>query len=319
MAAKVKALVKPALLVWARESAGLTIEEAAKGVTTDPKKLAAWESGESQPSVPQLRKLATKYKRPLAVFYLAEPPRDFAPLRDFRRLPGQFAGVVSPALRAEIRNAYERRELGLELYDELAQPAPTFTLKATRHRDPEDLGGEIRAFLEVTYEQQSAWRDPRLAYNAWRALIEAKGVLVFQASRIPLKEMRGFVVAEDRLPVIAVNAADHYNARTFSLLDEFAHLVLRVSGISDFSEFNDDELRPPEERTIEVYCNQVVAAVLMPAKLFLAEPLVTQKNVEASWTDDELDTLARICAVSPEAALPSAPLTRPRVATVLSH
>ena len=303
MAAKVKALVKPALLVWARENAGLTIEQAAKGVTKDPEKLAAWERGDDHPSVPQLRSLATKYKRPLAVFYLAEPPRDFSPLRDFRRLPGQIAGVVSPALRAEIRYAHERRELSLELYDELAQSAPTFTLKATQKRDPEDLGAEIRAFLEVTYQQQTAWRDPRLGYNAWRALIEAKGVLVFQVPRIPLKEMRGFVIAEDRLPVIAVNAKDHYNARSFSLLHELTHLVLRVSGISDFSEFNDDDLRPPEERNMEVYCNQVAAAVLMPAKLFLAEPLVARRQGETPWTDDDLDALARIYAVSPEAAL----------------
>ena len=303
MATKVKALVKPALLVWARENVGLTIEQAAKGVTKEPAKLAAWERGDDQLSIPQLRKLATKYKRPLAVFYLAEPPRDFTPLRDFRRLPGEIAGVVSPALRAEIRFAQERRELGLELYDELAQPAPIFTLKSTTSKDPEDLGAEIRSFLEVTYAQQSAWRDPRLAYNAWRALIEAKGVLVFQASRIPLKEMRGFVVADDRLPVIAVNAKDHYNARSFSLMHELAHLVLRVSGISDFSEFNDDELRPLEERNIEVYCNQVAAALLMPSKLFLAEPIVANNKDASTWTDDALDTLARIYAVSPEAAL----------------
>lgn len=303
MAAKVKALVKPALLVWARENAGLTIEQAAKGVTKDQANLAAWERGDDQPSIPQLRKLATKYKRPLAVFYLAEPPRDFLPLRDFRRLPGEIAGLVSPNLRAEIRFAQERRELGLELYDELAQPPPTFTLRATTRRDPEDLGAEIRSFLEVTYGQQSAWRDPRLAYNAWRALIEAKGVLVFQASRIALKEMRGFVIADDRLPVIAINAKDHYNARTFSLMHELAHLVLRVSGISDFSEFNDDELRSPEEREIEVYCNQVAAGLLMPSKLFLAEPVVAGKTSSTTWTNEELDTLARIYAVSSEAAL----------------
>lgn len=179
MAAKVKALVKPELLVWARESAGLTVDQAAKGITKDPQKLAAWERGDDRPSVSQLRRLATKYKRPLAVFYLSEPPIDFEPLRDFRRLPGEIAGVLSPALRAEIRFARERRDLGLELYDELGQQPPRFELRSTMARDPEELGEQIRTYLGVTYEQQSSWRDPRIGYNAWRALIEAQGVLVF--------------------------------------------------------------------------------------------------------------------------------------------
>lgn len=115
--------------------------------------------------------------------------------------------------------------------------------------------------------------------------------------------MRGFAVAEDLLPVIAVNAKDHYNARSFSLMHELTHLVLRVSGISDFSEFNDDERRPPEERDVEVYCNQVSAAALMPHKLFLAEPLISQKSGQTTWTDEELDSLSRTYAVSPEAVL----------------
>jgi len=67
-AARVEALVKPELLRWGRETAGLTIEAAAKKITVTPERLLSWENGHSRPSIPQLRKMADVYKRPLAAF-----------------------------------------------------------------------------------------------------------------------------------------------------------------------------------------------------------------------------------------------------------
>ena len=76
MAGRVQALVKPELLIWARQKAGLDLHEAAKKVAIRPERLQSWEAGETRPTVKQLRKLGQVYKRPLAIFYLADPPRD---------------------------------------------------------------------------------------------------------------------------------------------------------------------------------------------------------------------------------------------------
>ena len=302
MAIGPKALVKPALLVWARDSAGVTIDDAAKNVTT-LKKLAAWEADEGAPTMRQLRLLANKYKRPLSVFYLPEPPKDFQPLSDYRRLPGEIAGVLSRKLRYEIRIAQERRQLAIDLYDEIREEPPAFTLRSTSKRDPEQLGLDIRKFLGVKFQQQTAWKETRIAYNAWRDLIEAKGVLVFQATGVELREMRGFAVADDMVSIIAVNSRDSYSGRSFSLLHELCHLALHKSGISDFTQSNADEDRPPEERQIEIYCNQVAAATLMPKDLFLAERLVEGNKGTPNWSDEDLSSLARRFGVSQEAAL----------------
>jgi IrrE N-terminal-like domain len=61
---------------------------AAKAAHVTVERLKAWESDkdEDAPTLGQLRDLAAKYHFPLAVFYLPEPPKDFLPLRDFRRL-----------------------------------------------------------------------------------------------------------------------------------------------------------------------------------------------------------------------------------------
>ena len=86
MSRSIPALVRPALLVWAREKAGWRPEEAAAKLRTQVERLREWERGAERPSIAQLRKLGELYKRPLAVFFLPEPPRDFDPQREFRRL-----------------------------------------------------------------------------------------------------------------------------------------------------------------------------------------------------------------------------------------
>jgi hypothetical protein len=63
MAKSVPALINPAMLVWARESARLTIDEAAHKIGIAADKLAACEGDEAQLMFPQLMKAAREYKR----------------------------------------------------------------------------------------------------------------------------------------------------------------------------------------------------------------------------------------------------------------
>src|SRR5216683_7436575 len=86
--ASVKADVTPRILQWARESLDLTVEEVAAKLRRSPDTIRRWESGKEAPSVTALERMATLYKRPLAVFYLPEPPEDPPAPQDFRRLPG---------------------------------------------------------------------------------------------------------------------------------------------------------------------------------------------------------------------------------------
>jgi transcriptional regulator with XRE-family HTH domain len=71
----IEALVEPAILAWARASAGFSIEEAAHSLQIKPEKVTAWEGGQESPSMSQLRRMATAYRRLLSDFYLPEPPQ----------------------------------------------------------------------------------------------------------------------------------------------------------------------------------------------------------------------------------------------------
>lgn len=304
--AKLKAKVKPAVLVWARESTGLSQETASEKLHISGEALSEWELGASAPSIPQLRKLAELYKRPLAVLYLATPPERFMPLRDFRRLPGSTMPAVDSALVIEERRARQRRELAVELATELEESIPPFTISASLQDDPEAIGARVREELGLSEALQSRWRDREGydAFNGWRERIESKGVLVFQSDRFSSSEASGFAIWEPVAPIIVISRKGTSPRRkTFSLLHEFAHLVLRASGVSDL-DIDGDSRRPPEEQRVEVFCNAVAAAALLPRDSLLASAVVARhSNSQQEWTDDELLEIARDFGVSREAVL----------------
>ena len=80
-----KAFITSEILKWARETARISIEDAAKKVSVSPERLLTWENGNDYPTIRQAKILAKSYRRPLSLFFLPEIPKDFQPLQDFRR------------------------------------------------------------------------------------------------------------------------------------------------------------------------------------------------------------------------------------------
>jgi transcriptional regulator with XRE-family HTH domain len=71
----IKAKIKAELLGWARQRAGVTLDDAAKAADVEVAELKGWENGDDTPTISQLRHLSAKYHFPLAFFYLPEPPQ----------------------------------------------------------------------------------------------------------------------------------------------------------------------------------------------------------------------------------------------------
>ena len=299
MARSAEALVEAPILRWARETAGLTREEAARSLQTTDKKVLAWEGGDERPSMPQLRKMAAVYKRQLSDFYLPTPPEEGALPHDFRRLPGDGVFHYGRAIRLQLRQARIRRELALDFAEE--QDIPVAELpKVAKTVDAEGLGGEIRKLLKVSEAEQRSWRDPRKSYNAWRSRVEDAGVLVFQVTGVLPSEMLGFSLTERPLPIIGINRKLAPNGRTFTLLHEFVHVLLGESSLCDIEE---NFARPPQEQAMEVFCNAVAAATLVPRDALLADALVKTHTQPREWDDEELDSIARNFGVSKHVVL----------------
>jgi Zn-dependent peptidase ImmA (M78 family) len=295
-----KANIEPSLLRWARESIGFSVEEAADKLKLrgGAERLEKWESGEDAPTVAQLRKLAEKYRRPLAVFFLPEPPRDFQAMHDFRRVPGTEAGRWSPELHSTVVRAGEQREVLRDLAEILGEePSPIPGVEVSD--DPEILAKRIRKVLGVSLHDQMRWNRPNLALRNWIAAVEATGVLVLQSQKVDVGEMRGFALSDDSVAVIVLNGGDSRRGRIFTLIHEFVHVVLHSSGVCDL--YPIERPRSSDDRT-EVFCNQAAASVLLPKDEFLADRLIKDREGE-DWSDLLLSQLSDKYSVSREVIL----------------
>ena len=284
--------VQPNVLEWARLTASLELDEAAKriGVTAD--RLAQWERGDVEPTINQLRKAADAYTRPLAALFLNAPPKgeERFDLPDFRR--PNIEGGESALLRRAILRARQQQEALQDVVDEGAEVA--IAVGGVVHingTDPPAVAAKVlREALKLGDTPARVLTRPEEFFRRLVRTVESLGYLVIQVQRVPIDEMRGFSVAGSPVPVIALNGADWPRGKVYTLLHELVHVGLRHSGLCDLSR----DSSKPEER----YCDEVAAATLMPAQTF---------KTSASQVDpmsyQDLQRLANGFGVSAEAAL----------------
>jgi len=290
------ALVEPALLRWARESAALEVRAVASKLKLEEATVKGWEDGSERISLAALKKLASIYKRPLTVFFLPEPPTDFDALRDFRRLIGA-DGALSPALALEIRRANERREAALDMVSALGGALPPFSVKALESERVEVVAGRIREALGVSVSVQRAWNNEFAALRRWKSAVERLGVLVCQTVKLPVATARGFSLVHETLPVIVVNAADAAHARIFTLMHEVVHVALRNGGVCDLHE--DGAGANPR---LETFCNRVAGEILLPREDLMREYMATRRDVQLTL-DETVRRLSAAWRVSGDVLL----------------
>ena len=289
------------ILVWARTYLKLSVPLAAEKIGVNQEKLELWEKGDAYPSIKQLYKIAQVYKRPFALFYFPTPPKHFKLLKDFRKFHHQFLSTENEEyiLQKELLLFQQKRQIALDLYEQLETEATQFKIKGTVDEATEKLAKKIAGYLSINYSEIINTNPGYDALNYWKKLLESKGILVFQTTGVPLHIMRGACIAKEVLPVIIINSNDTQNGRIFSLFHEVAHIVLREDGISNFR-YSDKDLYDK----IEVYCNQFAAEVLVPSELLLKTDVVQDHNRnDASWLSNEINQLSSRFCVSQEVIL----------------
>lgn len=304
MAQSIAALVEPAVMRWARTSIGLTPVAAARKIGVPDTRVDEWEAGSTQPTIAQVRKAATVYKRPLGVFFLPEPPTSFDAMRDFRRITVNEDRSWSPELHGEYRRALTQRDQALELAEIEERAIPTLWDAPAIPDDNESIGAVARKTLIATQPAQPP--DGSKEYdvlNYWIAAAEDAGILVmFTADgRVSTNEMRAFSLYFDTLPVIMINGSDAPRGRLFSLFHEYAHLLLHTGGLCDTVT---DVGKMAPDRRLEARCNAIAAAALMPAAAVLARlRFIGRDSTGDQWDYQSLRDAAVPFGTSAEAFL----------------
>lgn len=259
-----KANITPNVLKWARESARISEEFAAKKLSVSIDKLKEWEAGTSQPTIKQAEKLAKIYKRPFALFFLPEIPRDFQPLKDFRKKTAKNLTTASIFI---IREIQQKQAWLRDFFEENNEPQLPFVGKYNLENNPIQVAKDILETLNF-YPTDYITDNP---IKEWIEKAESRGIFISRTSFIHTRllldseEIQGFTISDSYAPFVFINSDDWNAPLLFTLIHELAHIWIAESGVSN-------EIEPKLEHRnslhpVELFCNEVAANVLLPAEI----------------------------------------------------
>jgi len=281
--------VEPSILKWAVESSGWSKDDLIKRLKISSNVLDSWTTGETKPTLKQLEDLAKTLKRPLAVFFLSEPPKDKPLPKDYRMLPDKEGKFDKKTILA-IRRARRLQIISKELSENLSTNLNKLTATVKQSDDPKKIAEKYRAEFKFDEETQKKLKSPYEAFNFLRDIIEDKNIIVFQIP-MPVEDARGFTLVDDSPAVIVVNSKDQIEARNFTLMHEFGHVLLNESGVS----MPENALFAKNVKALEKWCNDFSSAFLLPEAI--AKKEFSQRKT--SLTDTRtLDSLSRTYKVS---------------------
>lgn len=292
--------INPAVLVWARETAGLSIEEAAHKIgltsgtrSTAAEKLEAMESGERPPSEAQLAKMANAYHRPLLAFYMAEPPPTAYRGEDFRTMNAPVAPKEAAWLDALLRDVRTRQSILRDMMEDEEDAEPIDFVGTLSIRTPiAQAVARIKAALDIDDDRsfRRGMREPQDLFAKLRKNTESLGVFVIllgdlgsHHTAISPKVFRGFAVADDLAPLIVINDQDAKAAWSFTLIHELVHIFVGNTGVSGLPATGQPSTT---NARIERFCNDVAGDLLLPNQALAGVPRLS--TVEAVMQEAEV-------------------------------
>ncbi len=261
-----KAYITPKILTWARESARMPLDVAASKIGKSIEIIEEWESGVSQPTIKQAEKIAKIYKRPFALFFLPEIPKDFYPLQDFRKSDSIKLTTGSVFIVREIQ---QKQAWLSDVLQENGEEKLPFIGKYTIKDSPEKVAKDILSTLNINPSNYTETNP----IKEWVNKAELSGIYIsrtsFIHSRLTLdkNEIQGFAIADPYAPFIFVNSKDWAAPQLFTLIHEIAHLWVSETGISNEIEF---EQAKSKAHPVEIFSNEVAANILMPKELIFS-------------------------------------------------
>lgn len=293
-----KATPNPLVLKWARETLNMSIEDVARRIQRDPADVAAWELGEARPTYVQLESLAySVYKRPLAVFFFPNPPKEEDLKKSFRTLPDFELKKLSPVVMRIIRRA---RSMRLRLADLCGGACPSERrvldgLSLTPLSSATKAAASLREYLDISLDEQFSWRSNEKAFAKWRIILERAGVFVFKDA-FHQDEISGFCLYDSDFPIIYVNNSLASARQIFTLFHELAHLGLRTGGID---KLHDDYIPAlsAQDGNAERLCNAFAASFLVPDSDF------GRRTKGQPADENQINRLADLYSVSREVIL----------------
>jgi len=279
--------INPAILVWARDVSGTTLQEAQDKFGVD--KITAWESGNDHPTYSQLQQLGKFYRKPIAVFFFPEPPVYVDIPASCRTLPVDIDTVFNRDItkvvdwaRAMQLNLYELNDGVNPSTQQINSISFDFSSIAT-------TANQLRNIFGTSISKQESLKSAEKAFEHWRDCLYDIGVYVFKAA-FKDNSVSGFCLYDDVFPIICINNSLAHARQIFTLFHEVYHLIMQNSGI-DLIE------KSYNANHIEWHCHEFAGTFLVPKNDFL------QSIGNRTINDELIETFSKKYSVSREVIL----------------
>ena len=259
--------IQPAIISWALSQ---TSEEKLGTKLVD--NIKHWLDGTKSPTFNQIEDFSKKSHIPLGYFFLQTPPIEQISLLEYRTLDSIQLTNPSRNLIDTIHDMEAVQEWMVNYRKEWNYDTISIVGSLKGITDISVIADTIRKDLGLNIEWYKDCGNPSEAFNKVRGLLEECGSVVMMNGivgknthrALDVNEFRAFAMVNEWAPLIFINGADSAGGRLFSLFHELVHLWIGENDLYNDTKYSANGIKP-----IEVTCNAVAGALMVPKTVFL--------------------------------------------------
>ena len=226
-------------------------------------------SGEKQPTFNQLSSIAKKLNIPTGLLLLDKSIEVKSSRLEFRTINSSHLGEMSE----ELRDTIIEMESKQQFLREQIESSLDFIGSCSIKDDVLLVASKIRSILQIDKDfKEKISKDNMLKFL--KSKVNNIGVFVFfngivgenTHRALSLAEFRGFVLVDNKAPIIFINQKDETtNGKVFTLIHELVHLFIGSDEILTEVDAGDYTFNKTE-----AFVNKVTAEILVPNDIFHA-------------------------------------------------
>ena len=259
--------IQPAIISWALSQ---TSEEKLGTKLVD--NIKHWLDGTKSPTFNQIEDFSKKSHIPLGYFFLQTPPIEQISLLEYRTLDSIQLTNPSRNLIDTIHDMEAVQEWMVNYRKEWNYDTISIVGSLKGITDISVIADTIRKDLGLNIAWYKDCGNPSEAFNKVRGLLEECGIVVMMNGivgknthrALDVNEFRAFAMVNEWAPLIFINGADSAGGRLFSLFHELVHLWIGENDLYNDTKYSANGIKP-----IEVTCNAVAGALMVPKTVFL--------------------------------------------------
>ena len=259
--------IQPAIISWALSQ---TSEEKLGTKLVD--NIKHWLDGTKSPTFNQIEDFSKKSHITLGYFFLQTPPIEQISLLEYRTLDSIQLTNPSRNLIDTIHDMEAVQEWMVNYRKEWNYDTISIVGSLKGITDISVIADTIRKDLGLNIEWYKDCGNPSEAFNKVRGLLEECGIVVMMNGivgknthrALDVNEFRAFAMVNEWAPLIFINGADSAGGRLFSLFHELVHLWIGENDLYNDTKYSANGIKP-----IEVTCNAVAGALMVPKTVFL--------------------------------------------------